>query len=618
MHKCSISECDEDARYGDAIEQKMLYCHEHQRPDDIDLQKGRCQYAGCSTNARYGNVVERKKLYCGIHRRSDDVDLKGLRCYHDGCKKTPGYGAPDTTTPRYCKKHRLAGYIKLIGKSDRCVHESGCTIDAFFMAPGDDKVRYCKTHAPAESVFVAKQKCIDEDCKKQALYGLPGTTARIYCGKHRPNGYINVVGRRCQFPLGCRKFPSYGPPETMRALMCADHKLEGHVSISYNMCQHPGCGSHANFGIKGTKTVLYCGTHKDPTLHVNVRSKKCAEPGCDSIPSYTAPGSTKMTHCGKHAGCVEDGWKNRRMKHCIGTNCNRTAVYGPKYGRLVHCPEHRVHGDAPSVFCTADNCFKEASYGELFAKRKTRCKTHKTKRHFTNNHPLCVIDGCWERAIFAGYYWPEFPIHCDVHKESRDINIIEAKCQRCGLMQHLRADSSLCNDCHGFDAVVIVRQARKEIVIKRIIQAAGIDMTHNRVPAGSCLKYRPDFVVDYGYLILIIEVDEDQHRTYPCECEQMRMFNIAQDFGGIPVVFIRYNPDKYKNNVGKQGTPSTDRLVDVIKSFGPDRFQVSETYLRADRFLLQVMYLFYDGDDGTNPLFIISLDDRGNIRQARA
>lgn len=45
--------------------------------------------------------------------------------------------------------------------------------------------------------------------------------------------------------------------------------------------------------------------------------------------------------------------------------------------------------------------------------------------------------------------------------------------------------------------------------------------------------------------MIIVECDENQHGSYACECELGRMITLFQDYGGMPVVFIRYNPDNY-------------------------------------------------------------------------
>lgn len=69
--------------------------------------------------------------------------------------------------------------------------------------------------------------------------------------------------------------------------------------------------------------------------------------------------------------------------------------------------------------------------------------------------------------------------------------------------------------------------------------------TDTTVDGGACGLERPDRVFDFNDKIIILECDEDQHKSRPCLCEQTRMVNLGQAFGGIPVYFIRWNPDDY-------------------------------------------------------------------------
>lgn len=62
-------------------------------------------------------------------------------------------------------------------------------------------------------------------------------------------------------------------------------------------------------------------------------------------------------------------------------------------------------------------------------------------------------------------------------------------------------------------------------------------------------KSRPDFLFDCFGFHIIVEVDEDGHRSYIPECEIARMNNISMDLP-YPSKFIRYNPDN--NKYGKE------------------------------------------------------------------
>jgi hypothetical protein len=87
-------------------------------------------------------------------------------------------------------------------------------------------------------------------------------------------------------------------------------------------------------------------------------------------------------------------------------------------------------------------------------------------------------------------------------------------------------------------------------------------------------------------------VDENQHHSYACECEQGRMVAIFQDYSGGKVIFIRYNPDSYTNSLGVKVSSDKgkeQKLLDTIKAIMNNPLDKA----------LSVIYLFYDGYDGS-------------------
>jgi hypothetical protein len=104
-----------------------------------------------------------------------------------------------------------------------------------------------------------------------------------------------------------------------------------------------------------------------------------------------------------------------------------------------------------------------------------------------------------------------------------------------------------------------------------------------------CGKERPDFVFDCGTHVVILEVDEHQHRERAEECECVRMVNLFHSFGGLPVKFVRYNPDKYKKN-GRSLNPSVGTRMNVLHTH-------LEYALHDEPVsLLSVKHLFYNNE----------------------
>ena len=133
---------------------------------------------------------------------------------------------------------------------------------------------------------------------------------------------------------------------------------------------------------------------------------------------------------------------------------------------------------------------------------------------------------------------------------------------------------------------------RKEKMIKRILENKyKLPKYHDKIPDNSCYKHRPDFVWDNINNITILEIDEKQHKTYECQCDQARMVNVTQDFGGIPVIWIRFNPDNYIDYNKEKHRPNINNrmeiLIDILK----------KCEKLKPKTLCSIVYLYYDNFD---------------------
>ncbi|ARF11253.1 hypothetical protein Klosneuvirus_1_110 [Klosneuvirus KNV1] len=63
-----------------------------------------------------------------------------------------------------------------------------------------------------------------------------------------------------------------------------------------------------------------------------------------------------------------------------------------------------------------------------------------------------------------------------------------------------------------------------------------------------CSLRRPDVRIECLTHTIIIECDENKHNGY--SCENKRTMEIFQDLGNRPIVFLRFNPDSYKDKKG--------------------------------------------------------------------
>ena len=460
-----------------------------------------------------------------------------------------------------------------------------CKTQSTYGIKNTKKRLYCVKHKEIDHVNVTNKTCLK--CDKRPSYGIKGTKLSLYCSKHKEVDHVLVKSKTC---LECDKQPAYGIRGT-KALYCVDHKQEDHVNVKSKTCLD--CEKQPVYGIKGTKVALYCVEHK-AIDHVNVKNKTCLS--CDKRPAYGVRGTKVALYCVEHK---EIDHVDVKSKTCL--ECEKQPGYGIKGTKVaLYCVDHKEidHVDVKHKLCEYTNCSTRAHFGPLF-KLKIHCAKHKTNNEFSKNNPNCEFEKCKLQPCYTNEN-NNYPLRCENHKNEDDKNIVERNCSSCNLICMLTNDN-LCNDCNEY----ITRQPhkRKEIIIKNVLDANKLEYdTYDKIPTEACNKYRPDFVFDRGTYVIILEVDENQHQSYACECEQARMINLFQDFGGLPVVFVRFNPDGYTDNNGKRHQYTKSRETRLLKT-------LTSLILHQPKEFLSVIYLYYNGDDGVNKTFEIDYDN---------
>ena len=94
--------------------------------------------------------------------------------------------------------------------------------------------------------------------------------------------------------------------------------------------------------------------------------------------------------------------------------------------------------------------------------------------------------------------------------------------------------------------------------------------------------------------IIILECDEHQHKDRACVCEQTRMINIGQIFGGLPVYFIRFNPDNYAPLHNTSQSISLPQRYQLCRDFIKN---IMDNSVELPVALVSCIYLFFDNWD---------------------
>ena len=459
-------------------------------------------------------------------------------CEHEGCDSQPSF---DITggKGRFCVKHKTAEMVDV--KHKPCEHD-GCDSQPFFDIKGG-KGRFCVIHKTVEMVDVKNKRCEHEGCDiKNPSFDITGGKGR-FCVSHKTAEMVDVKSKRCEHE-GCDSQPVFGI-KGGKGRFCVSHKMAEMVDVKSKRCEHEGCDSQSSFGIKGGKG-RFCVIHKTVEM-VDVNHKRCEHEGCDiKNPSFDITGG-KGRFCVSHKTAEMVDVKNKRCEH---EGCNIRRSYGKPGHQRSHCAKHRQKG--------------------MIRRPNAKCST------------------CKELAIW-GTNW--IPKHCEAHKTADEQNLVEQPCISCKLMYVLDKENK-CENCNP-ESFATARLA-KQNALMAYLDANNLkgDSTDITIDNGICGKERPDRVYDFGDKIVILECDEHQHKDRQCLCEQTRMVNIGQTFGGIPVYFIRWNPDDYSPENDKKNPEELTKRHKLARDLIRD---IKKNKHNLPKALVSAIYLYYDG-----------------------
>lgn len=175
----------------------------------------------------------------------------------------------------------------------------------------------------------------------------------------------------------------------------------------------------------------------------------------------------------------------------------------------------------------AERCAKHALEGMVNVKAK-RCETH-------------------ECTIIAAYGVPgvdKRPRWCAGHCPPGAENLASKWCAAPGCHVTVYGGNAY---CANHDLGARRRTRVRENQVANFLRDAGLHWTtwNKQLPETACGRYRPDFAYELPTHVVIVEVDEMQHARPGYGCDNARMLDVFGAYGGLPVVFIRFNPDAF-------------------------------------------------------------------------
>ena len=170
-------------------------------------------------------------------------------------------------------------------------------------------------------------------------------------------------------------------------------------------------------------------------------------------------------------------------------------------------------------------------------------------------HQKCIHECCLVRPNY-NYDNEVTGIYCTSHKLDGMVDVINNRCLTPLCFTQPRHDG-YCMRCFMYtfpDKPITRNYKTKEFSVVDYITKEFTEYVWitDKIIQDGCSKKRPDLLLDLGYQVIIVEIDENQHKTYECSCDNKRIMELSQDVGHRPIVFIRFNPDDYISKEGQK------------------------------------------------------------------
>lgn len=312
----------------------------------------------------------------------------------------------------------------------------------------------------------------------------------------------------------CPKTASFNFVGQTPGIRCADHREPGMINVMQKNCEHEGCLKQPCYNLPNEHFGKFCATHKTPEM-VNVRERPCEHEGCLKKPFFNVLSETKGRFCASHK---TDDMVNVLEDKCEHDGCLKRVCFNWEGEKGRFCATHKENGmvNVVSKRCKYENCMTIPVFNFTGSKTGKFCRAHKLEGMIDVENARCKTPMC--DIILAG---------STAYKEY---------CARCSA--YMFPDEK-----HG-------RFKTREMKLKEYLVDQYPDKTIVHDKRVECHLYRPDFVFDMGSHVIVIELDENQHRSYDMSCDNKRLMSIFHGLASRPMVMIRFNPDRYDSVAG--------------------------------------------------------------------
>ncbi len=234
------------------------------------------------------------------------------------------------------------------------------------------------------------------------------------------------------------------------------------------------------------------------------RKNRCKDCGGSQICEHD-----KIRECCKDCGGSKICEHNKIKTHCKECGGSQICEHSRHKNRCKDCGGSQLcKHDIRKEYCKECGGSSICEHG----KRRTRCKK-------CDGRELCKSSFC---DTSGNPKYQMYCLHCFIHifpneKISRNYKVKE-----------------------------------KHVVDKVFEKFPNFTWFHDKRIQDGCSLRRPDLFLDYGTHVLMIEIDEQKHKSYDCSCINRRTMELSLDINHKPCIIIRFNPDEYINENGNK------------------------------------------------------------------
>ena len=242
------------------------------------------------------------------------------------------------------------------------------------------------------------------------------------------------------------------------------------------------------------------------------------------------------------------------MVRCIFEACKKQSSFNFEgITKGLYCTQHKTDDmvDVIHKRCAEPGCKKQPNFNMEGEKQGLYCFQHKKEEMVNVTQKTCCEEGCKKQSSF-NMEGEKRALYCTQHKKPKMIDVKNRTCKTEWCLTNVNTNKydGFCLRCfiHLFpDRPVSRNYKTKEYTVVEFVTSKfpEVHWIADKVINSGCSRRRPDLLLDLGYQILIVEIDENQHIDYDCSCENKRIMELSQDTGHRPIIFIRFNPDKY-------------------------------------------------------------------------